>query len=362
MDNPIRLAPQDNDLAPQLQDAVRAAHDHRTPLCIQGGGSKHFLGRECAGELLAVGSHRGIVNYAPAELVLTARCGTPLSFIERTLAEGGQMLAFEPPAFGKTATLGGTIACGLSGPRRPYAGALRDSLLGIKCLSGEGKILRFGGEVVKNVAGFDAFRLMAGAYGTLGVLLEASFKVLPLPACEVTLSMECDADTALREMNRWASQRLPLGATAYDGQRLFVRLEGSEKGVASARKRLGGEVEREGPAFWRSVREHRHPFFQEEGALWRLSVAPATPPLPIVGRWFVEWGGAQRWLRTALAPKFIRQMAVRHGGHAAVFRGGDREAEVFHPLAPAIAAVHKNLKRAFDPRGILNPGRMYKNL
>jgi glycolate oxidase FAD binding subunit len=213
--------------------------------------------------------------------------------------------------------------------------------------------------VVKNVAGFDAFRLMAGAFGTLGVLLEVSLKVLPRSPCEITLSRECDAETAIRDMNRWAANPLPITATAYD-ERLYVRLEGTEQGVAAARRIIGGEIEPDGPEFWRSVREHHHRFFREDGALWRLSLPPATPPLPIVGRWLIEWGGAQRWLKTALAAKFVRQMAARHGGHADIFRGGDRDGELFHPLSPALLEVHKGLKRAFDPRGILNPGRMYK--
>jgi glycolate oxidase FAD binding subunit len=350
------------DIAERLQDAVACAFERREPLVIRGGGSKHFLGRECAGEPLEVGGHAGIVYYEPTELVMTARAGTPLSSIEVALAEHGQMLAFEPPHLGRAATIGGTVACGLSGPRRPHAGSLRDFLLGVRCLSGEGRMLRFGGEVMKNVAGFDAFRLMAGALGTLGVLLEVSFKVLPRPPCELTLFRECDAETAIRDMNRWAASSLPLSGSAYDGERLYLRLEGSERGVAAAWRELGGEAEPQGQALWRSIREHHHRFFREDGALWRLSVPPATPPLPIVGRWMIEWAGGQRWLRTALAPKFIRQMAARHGGHAAVFRGGDRAGEIFHPLPPALLEAHKNLKRAFDPRGILNPGRLYKNL
>jgi glycolate oxidase FAD binding subunit len=343
----------------ELQDAVRMAYDLRTPLAIQGGNSKRFYGRVARGEPLLVAGHRGIVTYEPAELVITARCGTPLAEIEQCLRERGQMLAFEPPHYGSGATLGGTIACGLAGPRRPYAGAVRDHLLGVRCLAGDGRLLRFGGEVVKNVAGFDAFRLMAGALGTLGILLETSLKVVPRPEQELTLAFEHVPREALARMNEWQRSPLPISAAACDDSRLYVRLEGSAPGIKEARSRLGGEELPQGDAFWQTVREQRHPYFSDNDPLWRLSLPPATPPLSIVGRWFFDWGGAQRWLKTALPPKLIRETAARSGGHAQLFRGGEREA-VFHPLPPALLELHKNLKQVFDPRGILNPQRMYR--
>lgn len=351
----------DGDCSEALREAVIAAGERRASLCIRGGGSKAFYGRRAQGEPLPVAAHRGIVRYEPAELTLTARCGTTVAAAEEALAGQGQMLPFEPPRFSPAATLGGTVACGLAGPRRAYAGAVRDFLLGVRCISGEGRLLRFGGEVMKNVAGFDAFRLMAGAMGTLGVLLELTFKVLPRPEWELTLVFECDAATAIAAMTGWASRPLPLGATAFDGERLYLRLEGSEAAVAAAHRMIGGETEPQGAAFWAAVRDHRHPWFRAEGALWRISLPPAAPPLPIVGEWFIEWGGAQRWLRTALAPKFIREMSARNGGHATLFRGGDRDGSVFHPLSPAVLEAHRRLKQAFDPRGILNPQRMYKD-
>lgn len=348
------------DMTRELQETVRNAYERRTPLSIRGGNSKRFYGRPARGEPVSLAEHRGIVNYEPAELVITARCGTPLQEVENLLAAHGQMLAFEPPHFGAEATLGGTIACGISGPRRPYAGAVRDHLLGIRCLSGEGRLLRFGGEVVKNVAGFDAFRLMAGALGTLGVLLEASFKVLPRPEHTVTLAFECKLREALGKFNDWHRAPLPISAGAADDTRLYVRLEGSTEGVRSARDRLGGEILPEGTAFWDALREHRHPFFTDNEPLWRLSLPPATPPLSIVGRWLIDWGGAQRWLKTALPPKLIRETATRNGGHAQLYRGGERDGAVFHPLPAPLLDLHKNLKQAFDPRGILNPQRMYR--
>jgi len=344
----------------ELQEAVRAAYERRTPLAIQGGGSKRFYGRPARGEPLPIPGHRGIVNYEPAELMITARCGTPLEDIERCLHEHGQMLAFEPPHYGPGATLGGTVACGLSGPRRPHTGAVRDHLLGVRCLSGEGRLLRFGGEVVKNVAGFDAFRLMAGAMGTLGVLLEVSLKVLPRPERDLTLVFECTPQEALTRFIDWGRSPLPVSAGACDGTRLHLRLEGSAAGVKLAHDRVGGEVLPQGAAFWESLREQRHPYFADNEPLWRLSLPPAAPLLPIIGRWFYEWGGAQRWLKTALPPKLIRETAARHGGHAQLFRGGDREGAVFHPLPADLLELHKNLKQVFDPRGILNPQRMYR--
>lgn len=348
------------DLSLELQDTVRAAHERRTPLAIQGGNSKRFFGRPALGESLPVGGHRGVVQYEPSELVISARGGTPLADIERCLAEHGQMLGFEPPHFGPGATLGGAVACGLSGPRRPYSGAVRDHLLGVRCLSGEGRLLRFGGEVVKNVAGFDAFRLMAGAMGTLGILLEVSLKVLPRPEHEVTLVFECPPREALARFVAWGRTALPISAGACDDTRLYLRLEGSAAGVKTARDRLGGEELPQGPAFWESLREQRHPYFADNEPLWRLSLPQAAPPLSIVGRWLYEWGGAQRWLKTALPPKLIRETAARHGGHAQLFRGGEREGTVFHPLSPALLDLHRNLKQVFDPRGILNPQRMYR--
>jgi glycolate oxidase FAD binding subunit len=267
------------------------------------------------------------------------------------------MLAFEPPHFGPAATLGGTLACGLSGPRRPYVGAARDFVLGTRILNGQGELLRFGGEVMKNVAGYDVSRLMVGALGTLGVLLEISLKVLPRPVEEITLVRPAVVEDAITTMTAWARQSLPVSATGYDGQRLYLRLSGTAAGVGAARTRIGGEVFPEGAAFWQSLREHTHPFFAGTTPLWRLSVPANTPPLAIPGLWFLDWGGAQRWLKTTEAPASIRRVVNDVGGHATLFRGGDRRGEVFHPLTPGLQRLHCWLKMAFDPRGILNAQR-----
>lgn len=355
------MAMSDTDHSDSLREAVIRAADQKTLLDIQGGGSKRFYGREPQGQPLDVTGHRGVVSYEPSELVITARAGTPLSQLRSTLTEGGQMLGFEPPSFGGSATVGGAVACGLSGPRRPYAGSARDLVLGIRMLNGKGEILKFGGQVMKNVAGYDVSRLMTGALGTLGVILDVSLKVLPRPALEATLVQQLPVERALETMNRWAGQPLPISATCHDGQTLFIRLSGAAPAVEKAAGQLGGE--RLGPeesaSFWISLREQTHEFFADATPLWRLSL-PAAAPMPrLPGNWLLEWGGAQRWLRSVASAEDIRKEAVAAGGYATLFRGGDRRGLVFQPLDPVLLRLHRNLKQAFDPRGIFNPGRMY---
>lgn len=351
----------DADISAALQDTLREAIAQCIPLCIVGGNTKSFYGRATQGERLSVAGHRGVVNYEPTELVITARAGTPLADIEALLAEHGQRLPFEPPHFGADSTLGGAVASGLSGPHRPYAGSARDFVLGVTVLTGKGEILRFGGQVMKNVAGFDVSRFMAGSLGTLGILLEVSLKVLPRPEYEQTLLFESSDHDAIQRMNAWAGQSLPLSAALFDNGWLYLRLSGSTAAVHAVHGRLGGETIADAAAFWAEVRDHRHPFFGDDIPLWRLSVPPAAPPLDLPGEWLLDWGGAQRWLKTDNAATTIREAATKAGGHATLFRGGDREGEVFHPLPPALMALHRRLKAAFDPHGILSPGRMYSD-
>lgn len=352
----------ETDISQHLREAVLQAAAEKIPLAIAGGNSKAFYGRSIQAKTLDVTGHRGIVDYEPTELVITARAGTPLSEIEAALAENGQMLGFEPPYFGDDATLGGTVACGLSGPRRPYAGSVRDFVLGIKLLNGKGEILRFGGQVMKNVAGYDLSRLMTGALGLLGVILEVSLKVLPRPARELTLIHQCPLDQAIQMLNRWAGKPYPISASCYDGERLYVRLSGTASGVQAASRQVGGDTMDEGTDLWSALREQQHPFFFGDEPLWRLSVPPATPPLVLEGEWLLEWGGAQRWLHSNVSAQTIRQIAAAAGGHATLFRGGDRQGQVFSPLDPVLKRLHHNLKQAFDPQQIFNPGRMYSDL
>jgi glycolate oxidase FAD binding subunit len=346
------------DLSRLLQEQVRAAISARTPLNIVGGNTKTFYGREPQGLPIEVAAHSGIVNYEPTELVITARAGTPLQEIEQTLATENQMLPFEPPHFGRAATLGGTIACNLSGPRRPYSGAARDLVLGTRLLNGKGEILRFGGEVMKNVAGYDVSRLMAGALGTLGILLGVSVKVLPRAETELTLRQETGPEQALERLHGWAREPLPVSGSGYRGGFLSVRLSGTPDAVNEARGRIGGEEVSQGETFWQALKEQQLPFFALPGPLWRLSVAPDTPPMDLPGDWLYEWGGALRWLKSEVPAEQIRAAAEAGGGHATLFRGGDRD-QVFHPLSAELLRLHCNLKQAFDPHGIFNPGRMY---
>jgi glycolate oxidase FAD binding subunit len=347
----------------RIQDAGAA----RTPLRLRGGGSKDFYGAEPRGEILDTRAHRGIVDYEPAELVITARCGTPLAELEAALAGRDQMLAFEPPHFGPEATVGGCVAAGLSGPRRQAAGALRDFVLGVVLMDGRGEVLRFGGRVMKNVAGYDVARLVAGSLGTLGVILEVSLKVLPRPPEEATLRFALDEASALRSLHAWGRKPLPLSASAWHEGVLHVRLSGAAAAVRAARSALGGEqlAEAEARALWEDLGEQRHPFFApaEDGApLWRLAVPSTTAPLDLPGAQLVEWGGGQRWWRTSAGVEAVRAAAERGGGHATLFRGGDRTGGVFTPLAAPLRAIHQRLKASFDPAGILNPGRMYPDL
>jgi glycolate oxidase FAD binding subunit len=347
----------DKDQSQQLADIVRDAAAKSTPLRIVGSGTKNFYGRVPSGQPLSVAGHRGIVAYEPTELVLTARAGTPLSEIEATLAANNQTLAFEPPHFGEPATLGGTIACGFSGPARPYTGAARDFVLGTTIINGKGEILSFGGQVMKNVAGYDLSRLMVGALGTLGVLLDVSLKVLPKPDAECTLAFPLPTHQALEQMATWSGQPVPLSAACHVDGTLYIRLSGYEQTLRAARAKLGGEAHRDSAKFWQTLREHRLAYFQTDAPLWRLSVPPATAPISLPGEWLIDWGGAQRWLKTTAPAADIWAAAKHAGGHATLFRGGDRATEVFQPLAAPLLQLHQNLKSAFDPNGVLNPGR-----
>ncbi len=341
-------------------DRICVAHASNTPLVIQGGGSKAFYGNACEGEPIDTRSLAGVVDYQPKELVLTARAGTLLSEIEALLAEHRQMLAFEPPHFGGMPTLGGCVAAGLSGPRRPYAGAVRDFVLGVRMIDGTGQPLRFGGQVMKNVAGYDVSRLMVGSLGTLGLLTDISLKVLPQPATELGLQFEMDEAEAILKMNQWAGQPLPLSATSWHAGLLTVRLSGAASAVAAARAKLGGVVLTDANAFWQRLRDQSAAFFDKR-PLWRLAVKPTTPPLNLGAAHWIEWGGALRWLVTGLPAAALFAAARGCGGHATLFRGHTSSTGVFAPLSPALLAIHRNLKQRFDPKGIFNRGRLFPN-
>ena len=347
-------------MSKEFSHQIKAAAAEKRSLRIRGGGTKDFYGNDARGELLDTRSHAGVVAYEPTELVITARCGTSLSEIEEILEQKNQMLAFEPPHFGAGATLGGCVAAGLSGPRRASAGSVRDFVLGLKIVDGRGQTLVFGGQVMKNVAGYDVSRLLAGSLGTLGLILEVSLKVLPRPAAEMTLRIELPQAKALENLNRWAGQPLPVSASAWQDGELGLRLSGAPDAIRAAAEKIGGERVDQATAegFWRGIREQSDAFFAGDAPLWRLSLPSNAPQLELPGAQLVEWGGALRWLKTNADAATVRVAATGAGGHATLFRAKDKPAGAFAALPPVMAQLHRGLKTAFDPAGILNPGRM----
>jgi glycolate oxidase FAD binding subunit len=344
----------DRDASAALRAQVEQALAEGTPLRIQGSGSKAMLGEAVPGQVLDTREHRGIVSYDPTELVLTARAGTPLAEVEAVLAAAGQRLPFEPPHLGEGATVGGMVAAGLSGPRRPWAGSVRDHVLGTRMISGHGTLLRFGGEVMKNVAGYDLSRLLTGSFGCLGVLTEVSLKVLPVPRACRSLRLPLGRAEALAQLTAWGQQPLPISAACHDGQALYLRLEGGEGSVTSAADRLGGEPLEDG--YWADLREQRLSFFASPATLWRLALPSGSGELDLPGQQLIDWGGGQRWLTSDAAAEDIRQAVTRLGGHATRYRQGPAG---FHPLPEPLRRYHLSLKQQLDPQGIFNPGRLY---
>jgi glycolate oxidase FAD binding subunit len=354
---------QDGDASQTLLEQVNQAIQSGLPLRIQGANSKAFLGREVAGEVLDTRIHRGIVSYDPTELVITARAGTPLSELNAALDQAGQMLPCEPPSYSDAgvgdATVGGMIAAGVSGPRRPWTGSVRDYVLGTRVITGLGKHLKFGGEVMKNVAGYDLSRLMAGSFGCLGLLTEVSLKVLPKPRLCTSIALEMDSAHALARLAEWGQQPLPISAASHDGRVLRLRLEGGEGSVAAAHDRLGGESI--DPAWWQALNEHRLDFFTDGRALWRLSLPTNTGVLALPGEQLIDWGGAQRWLKSDASGDEIRAIVSAVGGHATCYSHG-MDQSPFQPLAEPLMRYHRQLKAQLDPHGIFNPGRMYAEI
>jgi glycolate oxidase FAD binding subunit len=344
----------------QFRDRIMSATRSGTALRIRGNGTKDWYGQELNGELLDTTAYSGIISYDPTELVVTARAGTNLREIGKALAEKKQMLAFEPPRFDGLATVGGIVASGLSGPRRQAVGSVRDFVLGTVLMDGKGETLHFGGQVMKNVAGYDVSRLLTGSLGTLGFILEVSLKVLPRPFAQHSLQFAMSEQDALHQLNVWGGQPLPLSASCWVNGNLYVRLSGAQAAVDAAIAKMGGTDLPEAENFWDGVREQTHTFFSEpQQALWRLSLPTVASPLALPGEQMIEWGGALRWLRTTADAETIRSVAANAGGHATLYKGGDKSVGVFQPLAPAVARIHRNLKQAFDPAGIFNPRRMY---
>ena len=362
----------------ELCDQVMTARAGHKPLFVMGGGSKAFYGNyrpvtpqdgHCQ---LDMTPYRGIVSYHPSELVVTVRAGTPLAELEAALAEHNQMLAFEPPHFGASATVGGCVATGLSGPRRMSAGALRDFVLGTRLLDSEGRVLSFGGEVMKNVAGYDVSRLLAGSHGIFGAILEVSMKVVPRPMEELTVSLSATEAQALANFALWRGKPLPISATSWTGAAgageglMHVRLSGAPPAIASARRVVGGDALEPDAAqsWWRSLREQTHEFFSADRPLWRLALPPTAAALAL-GPTLIEWGGGQRWLSGVHDAAALRETAAPLGGHATLFRTGAGKPPadgVFHPLAPGVASITRRLKQELDPASLFNPGRLVLEL
>jgi len=351
------MHPVDN--SDDIQAFVRDAAGSASPFNIAGNSTKAFLGQMQDIRSLDVTTHCGIVSYEPTELVVTARTGTTLRELERVLAEHGQMMPFEPPVYNQRDTLGGVIACGLSGPRRAYAGSARDHVLGVRLVNGMGEHLRFGGEVIKNVAGYDVSRLQVGAMGTLGVLLEVSMKVLPKPETELTLLFENRQADDPAPLVRLARQPLPISASAVLGKQYWLRLSGSAAGVRSAANTLGGESLPDGDEFWQTLKTHAHPFFNSGDSLWRIAIADYAPALKLPGRWLFEWGGAQRWLVTDAEADAVFAACATAGAHATRYRGFAPGAAAFQPLQGVLLALHQRVRAAFDPACLFNPGRFH---
>jgi glycolate oxidase FAD binding subunit len=356
----------------RLQERIKDAAQRGATLDIRGHGSKAFYGQPPgASETLDISDFAGVSSYEPSELVVTVKAGTAISELEALLAAQGQHLAFEPPRFGGRGTVGGMVAAGLSGPARAAAGSVRDHILGLTLINGRAEALSFGGTVMKNVAGYDVSRLMAGSLGVLGLIAEVSIKVLPRPVASATLRFEMDQAQALRELNRWGGQPLPIQASAWWDGALVLRLAGAQAAVGTAIKTLGGETIAQDLAlpFWEGLRDQSDVFFQgaeravQGGArLWRLSVPQTAPALHLHGEQLIEWGGAQRWVTTALPPAQVREATAAAGGHATLFRALDKSPGVFAPLSPPLLRIHRALKQSFDPQGLFNPGRLYPDL
>ena len=342
----------------QMLDAI----DTGLGLRILGGNSKAFYGREVDGSELNMASYAGIISYEPTELFITARAGSSLIEINNILLEQEQMLAFEPALINSDTTIGGVVACGLSGPRRPYSGSVRDFVLGVKCMNGLGKEMSFGGQVMKNVAGYDLSRLMTGALGTLGVILEVSLKVLPLPDYEMTCRKSLSYDDAIKMMNELSTKSLPISAACYDGEYMYLRLSGKQDIVNTILKQLAFDKFDDSEQWWQSLKDYQLPIFKSSKPLWRLSV-PSTTRLDLNNDEFlIDWGGAQYWIVSARDPEEMFELAEKAGGSATLFRGGDRNGEIFQPLSNEVKKLHIGLKKAFDPHNVLNPGKMYASI
>jgi glycolate oxidase FAD binding subunit len=355
----------------QLVEQVRAARKDRRHLRIRGGGTKDFYGEAPRGDVLDVRHHAGVISHEPSELYITAKGGTTLREVELLLGRANQCLAFEPPRFGAASTVGGMVAAGLSGPARASVGCVRDFVLGATLINGRAEVLRFGGQVMKNVAGYDVSRVLAGSMGILGLIADVSLKVLPIARSTLTLRFSGDQARAITMLQELGARALPLSASAWCNGVLMLRFSGAQAAVISARQALGGEL-MDGAmadAFWDGMRDQRDAWFAEAGyavqdgaVLWRLSVPAGTAPLPLEGATLIEWGGAQRWLVSRAPLATVRHAVLSVGGHATIYHTRHKVSGIFTPLEGPLQTIHRNLKSSFDPDRVFNPGRLYPDL
>ena len=341
------------DLTRQLTQQIQHAYATKTPLKIEAGNTKAYLGRDTSGEVVDMANHTGVISYSATELVIRARAGTKISHLNELLAKQQQRLPFEPPICGGEATIGGTVAANQSGPSRPWFGGVKDSLLGLGLINGYGEPMQFGGQVMKNVAGFDVTRLQCGAMGSLGLITDVSIKVLPEFKAGHTLTFEMTAEVALEAMLRWGNLSLPITGMSHLKGQLYVRLQGGESGVASASEFLGGEhlEPKIADAFWQAAREGRLLQPQDNQTLWRWS-GPSDAPIHLVSNTaLINWAGSERWVLEANSNAPVDGL-TQH-------QGGDRMAEVYGAVSAPQQALQQRIKYAFDPHGIFNAGRLY---
>ena len=360
----------DQDQTATLQERIQLAHSNNEPVCIVGGNSKPFLG-QCnathaqlpASSLINTSEHSGVVGYEPTELVITVRSGTSMQALEALLSEHNQMLPFEPPVF-NNGTIGGVLACGLSGPARAFSGSARDYVLGMHVINGQAQVLKFGGEVMKNVAGYDAARLHVGAYGTLGLLLQTSMKVLPKPEAELTVQHELETPFDTTQLQRLFRRPLPITAASIDQHIQTIRLSGSESAVSAAAKMIGGETVQQGQDYWRSIRELQHTFFQDDRPLWRISVPDFAEPLKLDGDSFYDWGGAQRFVKTDAPAQSVFSAAANANGHASCYSADRLASDVpaFQPITGSMAKLQSRVRDSFDAQRLFNRGRFHPEL
>ena len=361
-----------NDFSDNLREQIADALNNKTPLRISAGNSKSFYGNKVNAQSITTLDHKGIIEYQPSELVVTVRSGTKLSELEAELKAHKQKLAFEPPQHSADTTIGGAIACGLSGPGRAAYGSARDFVLGATIINGKAEKLRFGGQVMKNVAGYDASRLMVGAQGTLGVLLDLSMKVLPISETEVSLKINTKLDAAVNNVQKWIKQGLPVTANCHIDNTLYLRLSSTHSAVKQSLHIINNSYNTEeiDNKFWLGIKNQTHGFFSAKSLLdakklWRCSHQPATKFYGDTEHQLVEWNGALRWLHSDID---IRAIAEHYNGHASYYplnnsgSNNKQKTDIFQPLQPGLLKIHQQLKLAFDPDNILNPGRLYAKI